>query len=339
MADRDGGVLIVTAPGVPGIRPVVDALAAPPAHASGARRLAVPVQVKARAPGQTDAQLAREIKPSLGGYQAVYATSMSLARAVQREDAHIPIVFKGEADPVAMCLTDSMQRPGRNATGYMDYLPDDDAKMMEVLVYGFPNLRTIYIMVSGGNFYVPDCGPLAREPKPARQPCVAGLRKPDSYLEWMQLTPPVLAQAARLGVDVKFMILCERDDFARLASIEPGRSDVGFVFSLQALYWRHAEELVAQVARARRPAIYGQAMFAKIGGLMSLEPIRDAEDDRTAINMLWQVIDGRAPATLPVQMPRGFKLTLNATAAAAQGLKPSLKVLRRADDVLAGVAR
>lgn len=339
VADSGRGVLVVTAPGIPAIRPVVDALSAPPPDAAGARRASVPVQVKSLAPGQTDAQLAHEIKPLLSGYRVVYATSLSLARAIQREDPRIPIIFKGEADPVAMCLADSMQRPGRNATGYMDYLPDDDTKMMESLVYGFPNLRTVYIMVSGGNFYVPDCGPLARDPKPLKQPCVAGVRKPDSYLEWMQLTPPVLAQARRLGVNVKFMVLCQRSDFASFASIEPGQAGIGFLFSLQGLYWRYADELVAEVARARRPAIYGQAMFVKIGGLMSLEPIRDADDDRTAINMLWQVLDGRATASLPVQMPRGFRLTVNAGVAAAQGLKPSLELLRRADEVISGVIR
>ena len=72
---------------------------------------------------------------------------------------------------------------------------------------------------------------------------------------------------------------------------------------------------------------------------MALEPILDANDDRAAIDMLLRVLGGRSAATLPVQTPRGFRLTVNASAAAAQGLKPSLSVLRRADFIIAATPR
>jgi ABC-type uncharacterized transport system substrate-binding protein len=49
---------------------------------------------------------------------------------------------------------------------------------------------------------------------------------------------------------------------------------------------------------------------------------------------LMQVLDGRSPATLPVQDPRGFQLTLNARAAAQQGLQPSLPLLHRVDRIV-----
>ena len=67
---------------------------------------------------------------------------------------------------------------------------------------------------------------------------------------------------------------------------------------------------------------------------MALEPIRDSEDEHAVIDMLIQVVDGRSPKALPVEVPRGFYLTVNAAAAAAQGLRPSLKILRRADKIL-----
>jgi ABC-type uncharacterized transport system substrate-binding protein len=68
---------------------------------------------------------------------------------------------------------------------------------------------------------------------------------------------------------------------------------------------------------------------------MAIESLRDPGDERRAIDMLIQVLDGRSPATLPVQMPRGFRLTVNAVAAADMQLRPSLGLLRRADDVIA----
>lgn len=332
-------VLLIAAPGARGVGAVVDALRRPPRDAAGRSRMPVSVEVRLLPSRQTPTEFARELKSQVKSYKAVFATSTELARAVQREDSGVPIVFKGESDPVSSCLADTMQKPGRNATGYVDYLPDDDRKLMEALVLGYPRLRTIYIMVDYENFYVPDCGPLSRNPKPAPPTCVPGEHPPGSELEWMQETPEALDQARKLGVSVKFMLLCGREDFARFAEIGPFGSEVGFVFSLHALFWRHAKELVANVARARHPAIYGRAMFAEVGGLMALEPILDASDERAAVELLWQVLDGRAPATLPIQVPRGFRLIVNARAGAAQGLVPSLALLRRADVVLSAGTR
>ncbi len=334
------GLLVVTAPNVPVVRQVVETLKTRPVDASGGGEpIHIPVDVRTFALGATSADIARRLRSELPRYRAVFATSVGLARAIQREDATVPIVFVGEADPVQMCLADSMQRPGRNATGYMDYLPDDDVKMMEALVDAFPGLRTLYLMVAGSSYYVPDCGPNGRNPKPPEPPCHPGLREFDKDLEWLQQTPAVLEQGRRLGVQVKFMLLCQAADFKLLGPLAAGREDIGFVFAYQGLYALHARELVAEVAAARRPAIFGKRMFAKLGGVMALEPILDASDDRAVIDMLLRVLGGRAPATLPIQVPRGFRLTVNAAAAAAQGLQPSLTLLRRADEVLLGEGR
>lgn len=338
-AHAGADLLVVTAPDVPIVRQVVETLTARSADSLGANRPKLSIDVRTLARGQSSADLAQQLKPLLPNYRAVFATSMALARAVQTENDAIPIVFLGQADPVQMCLAETMQRPGRSATGYMDYLPDDDLKMMEALVDGFPNLRTIYMLVAGSSYYVPDCGPNGRNPKPPRPPCRPGLREFDQSLEWLQQTPAVLQHARRLGVQVKFMVLCTAADFSGLTTLEPGRDDIGFVFALQGLYWNNAKALIAQVALARRPAIYGRGKFAKLGGVMALEPILDASDDRVVVDMLLRVLDGRSPATMPIQVPRGFRLTINARAAAAQGLQPSLKLLRRADEVILEDAR
>lgn len=330
-----GDVLVLSAPDLPIVARVVERLKQRSNAAADAWR----ADVQTLAPGQSATNLATAVRPHLHRYRAVFATSMGLARAVQKQDDSIPIVFVGEADPVQMCLVDSMQRPGRNATGYMDYLPDDDTKMMEALVDAFPNLQTLYLMVAGSSYYVPDCGPNGRSVKPPRPPCVAGIREFDQSLEWLQQTPAALQQARRLGVKIKFMLLCAPEDFTLLATLEPGREDVGFVFAYQGLYVLHARQLINQVSASGRPAIFGRRMFATLGGVLALEPILDASDDRAAIDMLLQVLDGRSPATLPVQVPRGLRLTVNAAAAAAQGLRPSLGILRRADEVIVDAPR
>ncbi len=332
-------VLVVATTGHPIAVKVVEAIKRHSASSEGPKHPTVEADVASRLRGQDVDELARSLKPRLPAYRVVFVTNIAMARAMQRVNAQIPIVFVGEADPVQFCIANSMQRPGRNVTGYMNHLPDEDFKMMEVLVQGFPLLKTIYLMVADSNFYVPDCGPDVPDPKPVKPPCVPGAREFEPSLAWWQQTPAVFPHAQRLGVQVKFMMLCRAADFALLGGLERGRHDVGFVFTFQGLFVNNAEALLAQVAVSRHPAIFGRRHFAQRGGLMSLEPILDADDDQAVIDILLQVLDGRSPANLPIQMPRGFRLSVNAAAAAAQGLQPSLQLLRRADEVILGAGR
>lgn len=334
-ASESERVLIVGYPNQPLIQKVAAALQE---HGKG-RRSGIEVDVRLLSQRESNAEFVRKLKPPVMSYRAVFATSMGMARAVQVEDAGIPVVFHGEADPIETCLVDSMHRPGRSATGYVDYLSSDDEKLVEALVDGFAEVRTIYFGAAGTNYYSPDCGPTATPTKRPAPVCVAGVREPDSYLERILAPRAIVERGRRAGVSVKFLVLCTPEDFSRIGELARAGRDVGFVFSYQGMFSTHAASLMQQVTAAKRPAIYGRASFARRGGVLAMEPIRDPNDDRAVIDMLLQVIDGRVPATLPVQVPRGFHLTVNAAAAAAQGLQPSLKLLRRADEVILGEAR
>ncbi len=331
-------VLIVSAPNVPLVRSAVEALNRHGQRRLGAGQPALQVDVRVLPANMPFADFAHQLQPTLASYRAVFATSIALARAVQVEAPDLPLVFHGEADPMEFCLVDAMSRPGRSATGYVNYLPRDDEKLVEALVDGFPALRTLYFGVAAGNYYVPTCGPNAVRPPPPPPPCVPGVRQPDAYLERMQETPSLVEQARRLGLTLKFVLFCGPADFAQLAGLARGAQEVGFVMPYRGLFLRAGKLLIEQTALTRRPAIFGAGKQAEQGAVMAMEPIRDADDDRAVIDMLLQVVDGRSPATFPVQVPRGFELTVNAAAAAAQGLQPSLTLLRRADRILVSTA-
>jgi ABC-type uncharacterized transport system substrate-binding protein len=143
----------------------------------------------------------------------------------------------------------------------------------------------------------------------------------------------IVASAARRGVRARFFLLCSPADFKALPGLEPGRTDVGYAVPWQNLFFNNAAALVGQIGATRRPAIYGGHLFTDVGGVLSMEPIRDAADREAAVQTLLQVLDGRSPSTIPVQVPRGFKLRVNADAAARQGLQPSLMLMRRADEI------
>lgn len=286
-------------------------------------------------PSQVERKVARELRPQLKRYKAVFATTLFLARALQMEDEQIPIVFEGSADPIQLCLVDSLIRPGRNATGIINVLPDEDAKLMEVLVDGFPKLKKIIYLVAGSNVHPASCDPddiVWR--KNEALPCTTGMHAPDDYLRRLVSSTAVVAQAKTLGVEVGFMVVCNAKDIAHLPAMIKASPDIGFAIPWQGLFPEHSKELIDVLAGMRRPAIYGRWLFSRQGGILAMEPIAEPVDRRASIDMLLQVLEGRAPATLPVQLPRGFRIMVNAPAAARQGLQPSLSLLRRADNVV-----
>ncbi len=332
-----GTVLIVTPYDVPAVRQVTEALR--DRRTLDGRSLP-PLRTELRVvpPEDVERDAARALRPELHRYKAVYSTTLFLARAIQMEDARIPIVFEGAADPLQLCLVDSLRRPGRNATGYMNTLPDEDTKLLEVLMSGFPQLKRVVYLVAGSNVHPASCDPEDIVwKKSERLPCQAGLHEPDATLRRLVPAHAVSAQAKALGVSVAFLVMCDEGDIARLPALMNGlpkdTQDIGFVIPWQGLFPEYAQELVDVIARMRRPAIYGRWLFARHGGILALEPHLDATDDRAPIQMLLQVLEGRSPATLPVQMPRGFKIMVNAKAAAAQGLQPAIGLLRRADEI------
>jgi hypothetical protein len=289
---------------------------------------------------QGEAELARNALAAPHRYRAVYVTTLALARAAQQVDSRVPVVFSGAADPTAMCLVDSPQHPGRNATGFTSYLPEAGDKMLEALLDGFPALRRVYILVGGSNVELAGCvAQAAASPPPGdsddQSRCRAGPYEAGPYIERRMLARTTVEAGRRRNVDVRFLLLCEASDFALLRTIDSQRDDVGYMIPWQFIYTGREQQMVDLVASVRRPTIYGRTRFTALGGLMAIESLRDPGDERRAIDMLIQVLDGRSPATLPVQMPRGFRLTVNAVAAADMQLRPSLGLLRRADDVIA----
>jgi len=274
------------------------------------------------------------VMPMDGSYRMIFATSMAIARAAQLRDPHTPIVFEGSADPMLMCLVDSPVRPGRNATGYTSSLLDGP-KMLDTLIDGFPQLRQVIVLVSAQNLHPANCQ--GQPPAPVPRPCVSGLHEPDAFMHRLLRSAPLREQARARGVKVGLLLLCSAADLDwidRLAA--PG---VGFIVPYHYLFFAHAHEVVRRIGASRRPAVYGARFFGALGGLITVDTISDDVDDGASVELALKVLDGRDPATMPVLMPRGFEVTVNAWAAAAQGLHPALMLLRRADHIIVQPAR
>ena len=298
------------------------------------------VDIRTVEPGEGDFEVVKRLKETSLDHRAAYVTSIALARAMQLASPSTPLVFHGDSDPVLNCVTTSLSRPSQNATGYSNFLPLMDAKLLEVLVDAYPKLVTVVVAVDHQNFFDPNCD-IAETTRPPRlpPPCLPGLHEPDADLERMQQTKLLRDEAVNRKVALKFFLFCTREDFNSIGKLYAGRQDIGFIFPLQSLFIHDAAVLVNAVNAARLPAVYGDYAFAQVGGLLAAEPIHEASPGDTSFTMLMQVLSGGAPSAMPIQMPHGIRITINVRTSRDLGMPVSLASLRRADELTSGAAR
>jgi putative ABC transport system substrate-binding protein len=153
--------------------------------------------------------------------------------------ATIPIVFANGADPVALGLVSSLNRPGANVTGSALLTGDLAPKRLQLLHELIPNAARFGVLtdpaISNTQSVIADLQAAARTL--GRQPIVENART-DSDLETA---------------------------FARFSQQRVG----GVLVSDSAFFSRRTEQLVALAARHALPAIYAFREYALAGGLVS----------------------------------------------------------------------
>ena len=267
-----------------------------------------------------------------GRVLAGYALSMEVARAVQIAAPALPLVFDGAADPLLMCLVSSLVRPGAYSTGATTDYPAD-AKLVEVLLDAFPRLRRVQVLLDGNNLHPDSCN-VGTASSSANHigACMPGVVAADQVRRVIAYADQLEAYARRRGVALELVRLCSSKDVVKLSqTLASDRNAGGVVVPLHLLFYDNAGTLAQALNAAAVPAVYAGRAFIKAGGLMAIEPVVAGERHSAAIDLLLQVLRGRSPADLPVQLPRGFELWINHDAITAPHLRPSLKALRRAD--------
>jgi putative ABC transport system substrate-binding protein len=96
---------------------------------------------------------------------------------------------------------------------------------------------------------------------------------------------------------------------------------------------RYLEQIVAQAAQHRLPAVYPYRYFANVGGLTSYGP-DEIEQYRQAAGYIDRILKGEKPADLPVQAPTRYEMVINLKTAKALGLTVPPSVLASADEVI-----
>ena len=215
----------------------------------------------------------------------------------------IPIVFLTGADPVALGLVASLNRPGGNLTGVTTLSVELEPKRLELLHGLVPTAKTIGVLVNPTN--------------------------PNAEIQSSDL------QAAARTLGLKLEILHASTDrdidaaFAKLVELKAG----GLVIATDALFISRGEQLAALAVRHAVPAIFQFRAFAAAGGLLSYGGSL-AEMYRQSGVYTGRILKGEKPGDLPVQQVTRVELIINLKSAKALGLTVPLSLLGRADEVI-----
>jgi len=230
-----------------------------------------------------------------GGTEAVVATKAATTT--------IPIVFVTGADPVALGLVASLNRPGANLTGSAILEAELAPKRLQLLRELFPTSARFGVLVDPANL--------------ATQSIMVDLQ----------------AAARTLGLQLDNVNARTINDlemaFARLSQQRVGAVLVGN----SALYNRHTEQVAALATRHALPAIFPYREYALGGGLMSYGSSLGYAYHQAGLYTA-RILKGEKPADLPVEQAVKIELTLNLKTAKALGLTVPQSILLRADEVI-----
>jgi len=234
----------------------------------------------------------------------VLATTASLAVAVQKANAALPVVFTSVADPVAAGIVASLANPGGNATGA--YLAAGDA--------------------------APRRFALVRQAMPQTERMGAVFDR--AGVAYQKRLAAHVAAARAAGIE---LVVQEFTNFEAIAKIfAQFRRDKLLAVEITpsfALTGRRRE--VTQLAELNGIALVAhRAEWADAGAVLSYGvDLGDAY--RRVANIAHRILKGARPGTIPVERPTRHELVVNPRAALALGIALPKALVQQANRVAA----
>jgi len=213
----------------------------------------------------------------------------------------LPVVFMAVGDPVGAGVVDSLARPGGNVTGLSDLAAGLQGSRLQLLRDVVPAAAQIAVLMNPGTPY-------------------AAL----AYKELEEAAKPA-------GIGLKAFEVHKPEDIA--PQLEATKAADGILVFEDPLTLGQRSEIAADIARLRRPAVYGYREFAEAGGLMSYGTDHGAQWRRGA-ELVDLIIKGTKPSDIPVEQATRFELVVNLKTAKALGITLPPTVMVRADYVI-----
>jgi putative ABC transport system substrate-binding protein len=221
--------------------------------------------------------------------------------AARAATSRIPIVMADVGDPVGTGLVNSLVKPGGNITGVSNSRIELIPKRLEYLHEVVPTLRHLAVLAN-----------------------------PDDQNMAFQLAE-LRAAAEKRGIE--FRIFEARNTKQIETALEQMVSwkAQGVLPLVNPL--RFSERLIQWQAKHRVPVMFGYSTDTLDGGLMAYDADLSDQYQRVAI-YVGKLLAGADPATLPVERPIRFELSLNLKTAKALGIKIPATLRIRADRVI-----
>lgn len=237
------------------------------------------------------------------GVDLVLAIGGPAARAARSVTSTVPIVFVTDGDPAVERLVGPGTGPGLNVTGLRVPSEVDVARRrLGLLAELAPGLESVAIVAAHGNSMT--------------APALHHLRR----------------VAAGQGIRVHAFTVEGPDELERPLGAGPAPRAGAMLVLPDALFARHARELVDLAARNRLPALYSAPSLVEAGGLIALHG-DTADLVRRATAMIARVLAGASPADVPVESC-GLRLTVNVRTARTLGVALSRTLIAQADRVV-----
>jgi len=234
---------------------------------------------------------------------AVLAGVGQTTAALQQASRTIPIVFAQAIDPVGAGYVESLNRPGGNATGFIQFEYELAGKWLELLKEIAPGVTRAAVV---------------------REPGTAGIG------QWAIIQ----AVSHSLGIEMKPIGLeTSPSEIERAISAFAQEPNSGLVFVGSAAALTYRDLIIGLAARYRLPAVYPYREHVAAGGLMTYGADIVRQYKRAA-GYVDRILKGAKPADLPVQAPTKYELVINLKTAKALGLTVPPMVLARADEVI-----
>ena len=222
--------------------------------------------------------------------------------AAKRATTTIPIVMTTSADAVALGLVESLARPGGNITGSTFFVPELNAKRLEIFKEPFPHTRRMAVLVNPGNS--------------AMVPIIQA----------MELT----ARSLNMGLQ-QFPVRGPSEFDGVFSAMTKSRVDAVAITD-EPMFQANAGVLAGLAMQKRLPSA-GFKEFAEAGGLLGYGVDIVGLFHRAAY-FVDRILKGVPPADLPVERPTKFEVVINVKTAKALGLTVPASVLTRADHVI-----
>jgi len=223
-------------------------------------------------------------------------------RAAKAATTTIPIVVAIMGDAVATGLVQSLAHPGGNLTGLSFFIPEVNAKRLEMLKEALPSLKRVAVLLNENN--------------------------PSNVVTFDAMT----RTARTVGIDVVQILARSPEDFdGAFGQMVRARCEAVAVYE-DPLFVAQAMPLAALAQQHRLPSV-GFREYADAGGLLGFG-VNFPDAWRRAAGFVDRIFKGAKPSALPVEQAGKFDTVVNLRTANALRLTIQPKVLLRADTVI-----